>query len=120
MIDYCSNCEYNPKILDKLKNEAPSNEMTAALADVFKMFGDKTRIRIIWALFDKEICVYDIAAELGMTQSAISHQLKILKESRIVKSRRDGKNTFYSLHDEHIKRIVEQVIIHITEQLELG
>ena len=85
------------------------------LSEVFKVFGDPTRIRILWALFDNEICVYDIAEKLSMTQSAISHQLRVLKQARLVKARRDGKNTFYSLDDEHVKRIIEQVMIHISE-----
>ncbi len=111
----CVHCQYNTAIIDKLKNEAPSDKIVSELSEVFKIFGDATRIRILWALFDKEICVYDIASALGMTQSAISHQLRVLKQARLVKARRDGKNTFYSLDDEHVKRIIEQVIIHISE-----
>ncbi|MBQ7793907.1 MAG: helix-turn-helix transcriptional regulator [Clostridia bacterium] len=111
----CVHCLYNTAIIDKLKNEAPSDKIVSELSEVFKVFGDATRIRILWALFDSEICVYDIAAKLGMTQSAISHQLRVLKQARLVKARRDGKNTFYSLDDEHVKRIIEQVMIHISE-----
>ncbi len=111
----CVHCLYNTAIIDKLKNEAPSDKIVSELSEVFKIFGDATRIRILWALFDKEICVYDIAAALGMTQSAISHQLRVLKQARLVKARRGGKNTFYSLDDEHVKRIIEQVMIHINE-----
>lgn len=111
----CSHCLYNTAILDRLKNEAPSDEMVGELSEVFKVFGDATRIKILWALFDVEICVYDIAERLGMTQSAISHQLRVLKQARLVKARREGKNTFYSLDDEHVKRIIEQVMIHISE-----
>ncbi len=111
----CSTCLYNTKIIDRLKNEEPGNDVITNLSEVFKVFGDPTRIRILWALFDNEICVYDIAEKLSMTQSAISHQLRVLKQARLVKARRDGKNTFYSLDDEHVKRIIEQVMIHITE-----
>lgn len=111
----CSHCQYNTEIIDRLKKEPPSDEMVGRLSDVFKIFGDATRIRILWALFDEEICVYDIAKLLGMTQSAISHQLRVLKQARLIKARRDGKNTFYSLDDEHVKRIIEQVMIHISE-----
>lgn len=111
----CAHCLYNTAIIDRLKNEAPEDKVVNELSDVFKVFGDATRIRILWALFDAEICVYDIAAKLNMTQSAISHQLRVLKQARLVKARRDGKNTFYSLDDEHVKRIIEQVMIHISE-----
>ena len=93
----------------------PTDEIIGKLSDVFKVFGDGTRIRILWALFDSEVCVFDIAEKVGMTQSAVSHQLRVLKQARLVKARRDGKNTFYSLDDDHVKRIIEQVMIHISE-----
>lgn len=111
----CEHCRFNTEILDRLKNEAPSQELLDSLTEVFKVFGDNTRIKILWNLFDDEICVADIAEKTGMSQSAISHQLKTLKQARLIKARRDGKNTFYSLSDEHVKRIIEQVIIHISE-----
>ncbi len=111
----CEHCKYNSNVLEKLKNQIPTDEMITSLSDVFKVFGDGTRIRILWVLFDHEVCVYDIAKKLGMTQSAISHQLRVLKQARLIKARRDGKNSFYSLDDEHVKRIIEQVIIHISE-----
>ena len=111
----CTHCLYNTEILDRLKNERPADDVVNELSEVFKVFGDATRIRILWALFDNEVCVYDIAQSLNMTQSAISHQLRVLKQARLVKARRDGKNTFYSLDDDHVKRIIEQVMIHISE-----
>lgn len=111
----CEHCKYNHGILNKLKNEMPTDEIIGRLSDVFKVFGDGTRIRILWVLFDREACVFDIAQTVGMTQSAVSHQLRVLKQARLVKARRDGKNTFYSLDDEHVKRIIEQVMIHISE-----
>lgn len=111
----CEYCRYNSCIVDKLKNEIPSDEIVDKLADVFKVFGDATRIKILWVLFAHEICVYDLAERIGMSQSAISHQLRVLKQARLVQSRREGKNTFYSLDDEHVKRIIEQVLIHIEE-----
>lgn len=114
-MDMCSSCQYNPKIVARLKNQIPDDETTGQLADMFKVFGDNTRIRILWALFDKELCVYDISNVLGMSQSAISHQLKTLKQARLIKSRRDGKNAFYSIDDDHVKRIIEQMLIHIEE-----
>ena len=111
----CENCMYNTQIVDRLKNETPSEKMLDDLTGVFKLFGDNTRIKILWNLFDKELCVADIAQKANMSQSAISHQLRVLKEARLICSRRDGKNTFYSLDDEHVKRIIEQVMIHISE-----
>lgn len=111
----CENCRYNLQIVEKLKNEIPDDEITSRLSEVFKIFGDNTRIRILWALFDKELCVFDISEVLNMSQSAISHQLRVLKQAKLVKSRRNGKNTFYSLDDDHVKRIIEQGLIHIEE-----
>lgn len=111
----CEHCQFNTKIVDRLKNEAPSPELLDRLTNVFKVFGDNTRIKILWNLFDNEICVAEIAEKTGMSQSAISHQLKCLKDANLIKARRDGKNTFYSISDDHVKRIIEQVIIHIGE-----
>lgn len=115
-MDMCSSCQYNPQIVDRLKNQLPDDETTQNLAEMFKVFGDNTRIRILWTLFDKELCVYDIAEALSMSQSAISHQLKTLKQARLIKSRRDGKNAFYSIDDDHVKKIIEQMLIHVEEQ----
>ena len=115
-MDMCSSCQYNPQIVDRLKNQLPDDETTQNLAEMFKIFGDNTRIRILWTLFDKELCVYDIAEVLSMSQSAISHQLKTLKQARLIKSRREGKNAFYSIDDDHVKRIIEQMLIHVEEQ----
>lgn len=115
MEEQCKVCQYNQHILNRIKKELPNEETTARISDVFKVFADNTRIRILWTLFDKELCVYDISCALNMTQSAISHQLRTLKQARLVKARRDGKNTFYSLDDDHVKRIIEQVLIHLDE-----
>ena len=98
-----------------IKTQLPDTDTINDLSDVFKVFGDATRIKILWVLFDEEKCVFDISEALGMTQSAISHQLRVLKQARLVRSRRDGKNTFYSLDDEHVEKIIEQVLIHIDE-----
>ena len=86
-----------------------------ALSDLFKVFGDNTRIRILFALAHGEFCVNDLAAALDMTQSAISHQLQILKHARLVKNRRDGKSILYSLDDEHVRSILTQGMEHIQE-----
>lgn len=85
------------------------------LAELFKVFGDSTRIRILFVLFEKEVCVCEIAETLKMTQSAISHQLKILKQSKLVKGRREGKSIFYSLADDHVRTIIQQGMDHIAE-----
>lgn len=92
-----------------------SEEKIEDLAELFKVFGDSTRIRILFALFESEFCVCDLAATLNMTQSAISHQLKILKQSKLVKSRREGKSIFYSLADDHVRTIIAQGSEHIEE-----
>jgi ArsR family transcriptional regulator len=86
-----------------------------ALADFFKLFGDSTRIGILWALSESEMCVCDLSALLKMKQPAVSHQLKNLKQSRIVKSRREGKVVYYTLDDEHIRDILDQGLTHIRE-----
>lgn len=93
----------------------PSEADLYDLADLFKVFGDTTRIRILFVLFNKEESVGEIAEELGMTQSAISHQLKILKQSKLIKSRRDGKSIIYSLADDHVKLIIDAGIEHVEE-----
>ena len=85
------------------------------LAELFKVFGDSTRIRILYVLFEEEICVQELADRLGMTQSAVSHQLKILKQSKLIKSRREGKSAFYSLSDDHVRSIIDQGLEHVQE-----
>lgn len=112
----CAACAYNRQILEKLRSEMPDEETITRLAETFKIFGDNTRIRILWALFDKEMSVSEISQTIRMSQSAVSHQLRTLKHARLIKARRDGKNTFYSLDDDHVKRIIEQVMIHVKEQ----
>lgn len=85
------------------------------LAELFKVFGDSTRVRILFVLFDSEICVNDLAQKLQMTQSAVSHQLKILKQSKLIKGRREGKSILYSLADSHVRTIMDQGLEHIIE-----
>ena len=112
----CEDCQYNQRVLNRIKTELPDEDTTNKISEVFKLFGDNTRIRLLWTLFDQELCVLDICEKLNMSQSAISHQLKNLKQGKLVKARRDGKNTFYSLDDDHVKRIIEQVLIHVEEE----
>ena len=102
-------------VLELLERESPSEEMVCDLADLFKIFGDSTRIKILYVLFESEMCVYDIALLLHMTQSAISHQLRILKQARLVKARREGKMVYYALGDDHVRTIFAQGLDHILE-----
>ena len=95
--------------------QMPDEEILYDLAELFKIFGDSTRIKILYALFESEMCVCDIAQLLNMTQSAISHQLRSLKQSKLVKYRREGKTVFYSLADAHVRTIINQGLEHVEE-----
>ena len=111
-------CEEQVVHADKVQfvNEnMPSEDKLYDLAELFKAFGDSTRIRILFVLFGSEVCVCDLAETLNMTQSAVSHQLKILKQAKLVSSRREGKSVFYSLADEHVRTIIDQGREHIEE-----
>lgn len=112
----CCDC-YQPHdtLVQKVNEQMPEEEELYDLAELFKVFGDSTRIRILFVLFQSEVCVCDLAETLNMTQSAISHQLRILKQSRLVKSRREGKSVFYSLADGHVRTIIAQGREHIEE-----
>ena len=101
--------------LQQVRNHMPREEGLLDMAELFKVFGDSTRIKILYVLFESEMCVYDIAQLLGMTQSAISHQLQVLKKSKLVKYRRKGKTVFYSLADDHVHTIFGQGMEHVTE-----
>ena len=118
MKDIINKCDCNfihDEIVGKVKNKMPEDEKLYDLADLFKVFGDTTRIKIIYALFEEEMCVCDIADLLNMTQSAISHQLRVLKQARLVKFRKEGKTVFYSLDDDHITKIFDYGLHHIEE-----
>ena len=111
----CSCQEKHAGIMNKARREMPAVEELYDLSELFKVFGDTTRIRILWALSEGEMCVCDIAQLLNMTQSAISHQLRALKQSKLVKYRREGKTVFYSLADGHVRTILGQGMEHISE-----
>ena len=111
----CEEHEIHLELLKKVQNEMPDEEKLYDLAELFKVFGDSTRIRILFVLFEAEVCVCDLAEALNMTQSAISHQLKILKNSKLVKCRREGKSMFYSLADGHVRTIISQGMEHTEE-----
>lgn len=102
-------------VIDRVMNELPEEEILYDLAELFKIFGDTTRIKILYVLFEAEMCVCDIAQLLNMTQSAISHQLRLLKQSKLVKYRREGKTVFYSLADDHVRTIIGQGMDHVAE-----
>lgn len=111
-------CDENCIHTDRLRvvrEQMPEEGQLSDLADLFKVFGDSTRIRILFVLFESEVCVCDLAETLNMNQSAISHQLKILKQAKLVTSRREGKSVFYSLADDHVRTIIGQGMEHILE-----
>ncbi len=111
-------CEYmhiHSDLVDKVNENMPDDDILCDLAELYRVFGDSTRIRILYALFESEMCVCDIAQVLGMSISAISHQLRVLKQARLVKYRRDGKTVFYSLSDDHVRSIIDQGIGHVEE-----
>lgn len=112
----CDCTAIHDDIVDKVRENIPQEETLYDLAELFKAFGDTTRIKILYALFASEMCVCDIAVLLNMTQSAISHQLRVLKQARLVKFRKDGKVVYYSLDDEHIKHMFDQGLHHISEK----
>ena len=103
------------ELVEQVLQNQPEDEYLYDLAELFKVFGDSTRIRILFVLFEAEVCVCDLAKALNMTQSAISHQLRILKQNKLVKSRREGKSIFYSLADDHVRTIINQGREHIEE-----
>jgi len=114
-VERCEFMHLHREIIDKVNQEMPEDELLYDLAELFKIFGDTTRIRILYALFEAEMCVCDIAQLLNMTQSAISHQLRLLKQSRLVKCRREGKTVFYSLADNHVRMMIDQGMEHVCE-----
>ena len=114
-LEQCSFLYVHANTVEQVLRQLPDDETLYDLAELFKVFGDSTRIKILYALFEAELCVCDIAQLLGLTQSAVSHQLRVLKGSRLVKPRRDGKTVFYSLADDHVRKIIAQGMDHVTE-----
>lgn len=115
IIESCNCNIIHQDTVARVKDLLPKDEVLYDLAELFKAFGDSTRVKLLCALFESDMCVCDLAAVLGISQSAVSHQLRTLKASRLVKFRRDGKVIYYSLDDEHIKSIFNQGFEHITE-----
>ena len=115
-IERCDCNVIHEDIVNQVRDKMPQEESLYDLAELFKVFGDSTRIRILWALHETEMCVCDIAVLLNMTQSAISHQLRVLKQANLVKNRKEGKVVYYSLVDDHVREIFDQGLIHINEK----
>lgn len=114
-VECCETVEIHEELLKIVEEKMPPEEELYDLAELYKVFGDSTRIRILFVLFEAEVCVCDLAQALHMTQSAISHQLRILKQNKLVKNRREGKSVFYSLADDHVRSIINQGLEHIQE-----
>ena len=114
-VECCDAFQIHEELLNKVNERMPDEDELYDLAELFRVFGDSTRIRILFVLFESEVCVCDLASILNMTQSAVSHQLKILKQAKLVKSRREGKSVFYSLSDSHVSHIIDQGREHIEE-----
>lgn len=107
--------EIQEDIIKSIQEKQPDDEILYDLAELFKVFGDSTRIKILYSMFENELCVNDIAKLLNLSQSSVSHQLRILKTSKLVKFRREGKSVFYSLDDEHVRAIISMGMEHVEE-----
>ena len=112
----CQEEELHPEAIHRVREKLPQDEVLYDLAELFKIFGDSTRVKILYALLEaEELCVCDIASLMDVTQSAVSHQLRILKQAKLVKNRRDGRQIIYSLADEHVRGIIAMGMEHILE-----
>ena len=114
-VPFSGDSQVNEKIVAKVRAEMPDTNLLYDLAELYRIFADSTRIRILYVLFEREVCVCDIAAVLDMTVSAVSHQLRLLRGAHLVRFRREGKVCFYSLADDHVKTIIGQGMDHLTE-----
>jgi ArsR family transcriptional regulator len=114
-VEQCDCDVIHDEVVERVKRKMPPEESLYDLAELFKVFGDSTRTKILWALDEAEMCVCDLAYLLNMTQSAVSHQLRVLKQAKLVKNRKAGKIVFYSLEDEHVRQIFELGLSHINE-----
>lgn len=115
VVENCGVTVIHKDVLEKVKKNLPKDEVLYDLAEIFKVFGDSTRIKILCSLFENEMCVCDMASLLNVSQSAVSHQLRVLKQARLVKFRREGKVVYYSLDDEHVKNIFNEGLNHVME-----
>lgn len=119
MVEAKEYTEAHEELINAVLNKQPADEVLYDLAELFKVFGDSTRIKILYAMFETELCVNDIARLLNLSQSSVSHQLRILKTSKLVKFRRDGKSIYYSLDDEHVRSILSMGMEHVEEETEV-
>ena len=115
LLPECDSHEVHKEAVKRAKESLPEEVVGFELSDFFKLLGDATRLRILFAVDSAPMCVCDIADALGMTKSAVSHQLKVLRQSDLVRYRREGKNVIYSLSDDHVKDIIEKALEHINE-----
>jgi len=115
-VPVCQDQHVHPDRLQQVRQLLPDDDRLYDLSEVFRVFGDSTRIRILYALFESELCVCDIAQLLGLTQSAVSHQLRILKDAKLVRFRREGKSIFYALDDDHVRSILAMGMEHLEEE----
>ena len=114
-VERCGFLCVHEQTVEQVLREMPNDEELYDLAELFKVFGDSTRIKVLFALFESELCVGDIAQVLGLSQSAVSHQLRILKQSKLVKFRREGKAVYYSLDDDHVRSMLSMGAEHVEE-----
>lgn len=112
----CDCTAENPDLIKKIQPLMPKDEVILGVSNLFKIMGDKTRMRLLWALDNNELCVNDLAVLLNMTKSAVSHQLKVLKDAKLAKSKKNGKNVLYSLNDYHVQIIFEKALEHVLEE----
>ncbi len=111
----CDTPEPHEDVIEKVRETMPDDDTLYELADLFKMFGDSTRMKILFVLMESEMCVCDIAELLSISQSAISHQLRVLKQAKLISSRREGKNIICFLADDHVRSIIDQGLSHVLE-----
>ena len=119
MLGETPHCEYrhaHSELVERVQAALPEEDRLCDLAELFKVFGDSTRIRILYVLFESEMCVCDLAQLLGMTQSAVSHQLRVLKNAKLIAYRRAGKTVFYSLADDHVRTVLGMGMEHLCEE----
>lgn len=115
-VETCGFLCVHENVVAQVQRNFPAEDSLMKLADLFKVFGDGTRVRILYVLLTAEVCVCDLAKLLGMTQSAVSHQLRILKQAQLIKARRSGKTIFYSLADDHVATLLRQGMEHVCEE----
>lgn len=114
-VECCDFIHAHEDVVEQVRQRMPGEDTLYDLTELFRIFGDSTRVRILYVLLESEMCVCDLAMLLGMTQSAISHQLRALKNARLVRARREGKTVFYTLADDHVKTILDQGLEHVAE-----